>query len=123
VVAQQIDEGFDGTAIDYLGDAPPGFDKLAQKYRCDFINANAREYVSLRKQDLTFIDTNTRYRGMRKIYKLATTYSKFVAFHDITDRRWGAKKIWARIKARNPGQTVEFVHKGPGIGVVRAPFL
>lgn len=68
--------------------------------------------------DMIFVDTNARLKRLLRQYGLLRECTKYIAFHDVKDPRWGGVRFWDEF-AEN--KLAEFHHRGkrnsPGIGV------
>jgi hypothetical protein len=86
----------------------------------DFLNykfCNCLKYEVDRNYDLIFIDTNQKYNDMKKTFDKYSQYcNKYIAFHDIEDRRYGAKRLFKELE--NQFNTIKWVNSGAGIGLV-----
>jgi len=86
----------------------------------DFLNfefCDCLGYDLNRNYDLIFIDTNQSYSNMTKSFeKYSEHCNKYIAFHDVNDRRYGAKKLFAELSKKY--ETKHFSNSGAGIGLV-----
>lgn len=101
----------------------------ANHYRnqVSLIEADLSEWVPPRRFDLVFIDSNQPYCEMLELSNRVRPHCRFLAFHDIFDRRYGAKRIWGN-EAKHWGQVSEIRDDrpktiSPGIGIAAGQLL
>lgn len=116
----KVDGAFDKNSRFYLGDFP-------QKFQMFLGNSQSQEYAKWRQSvghfDLTFIDADHSYQGIKKDFELNTVgvSHKYIGFHDIGEYQEGfieVKKLWDELD----GNKVTFltykkppIHMGVGI--------
>lgn len=78
---------------------------------------NCLDYKLDKNFDYIFIDTNQSYSDLKKVFEVYKNKSnKFIAFHDVNDRRWGNKKFFNELKETYKYK--HFSHSGAGIGLI-----
>jgi hypothetical protein len=83
----------------------------------EFIESDCFDFVPQTKYDFIFIDNNLKYGRMKECFEHYLPHAtKFIGFHDIKDRKYGAKRLWEELQQEY--ETHQFIHSLAGIGVV-----
>lgn len=111
-------EGSTGVDLKTHSTLKKRLDIYQKKYNdVKFLEMNCFDFVAEEKYDLVFIDNNLRYDNMKRCFQQYLNYTnKYICFHDILDRRYGAKRLWIELKQEY--NTIEFVHSLAGIGII-----
>jgi hypothetical protein len=85
--------------------------------KLDFAFMDCLDYQPTQNYDYIFIDTNQKYRPMKQTYLKYRPYcNKYIGFHDVKDRRYGAKQLFNELKEKHDHIYID--HSLAGIGVI-----
>lgn len=84
---------------------------------CKFVQTNVTQYKFERDFDYIFIDTNQRYGNIMETFNLCLPHARYIGFHDISARRWGAQRVFTELSDKY--EHWSWSRSGAGIGLLK----
>jgi len=97
--------------------------KAFQEYKstyptCKFVHCHSDDYEIKEQFDMVFIDSNGKYNALEKTFNQFKDHSRYIAFHDICDTRYGTGDLFKNLSAKYNTIDISLECISPGIGIV-----
>lgn len=97
--------------------------KAFQEYRnkyptCKFVHCHSDDYKTNDQFDLIFIDSNGKYKSLKKTFEQFKDCARYIALHDICDNRYGTGELFKDLSRKYKTVNLSIDTLSPGIGLV-----